>query len=103
MKILSIDRLYMTDLINLDFEELEKLFLEKSELIKQKDALSDEDKLFLYKYYKQATIGDINIQEPSFFDFVGKQKYNAWKSVKGETKESCMIHYINKVNDLQST
>ena len=93
----------MSDLLNLDTKDLEILFIKKSELIKQKDNLSDEDKLFLYKYYKQATIGDINIQEPSFFDFVGKQKYNAWKSVEGESKESCMIHYINKVNALQST
>jgi|TARA_Y100000813_G_C24093902_1_gene319520 diazepam-binding inhibitor (GABA receptor modulating acyl-CoA-binding protein) len=92
----------MTDLINLNFEELEKLFLEKSVTIKQKESISNDDKSFLYKYYKQATVGDINIQEPSFFDFVGKQKYNAWKSVKGETKESCMICYINKVNELMN-
>tara|TARA_B100001093_G_C26504663_1_gene874831 strand:- start:295 stop:576 length:282 start_codon:yes stop_codon:yes gene_type:complete len=93
----------MSDLLNLDTKDLEILFNKKSELIKQKDTLSDEDKLFLYKYYKQATIGDINIEEPSFFNFVARQKYNAWKSIEGESKESCMIHYINKVNDLQST
>ena len=93
----------MSDLLNLDTKDLEILFNKKSELIKQKDTLSDEDKLFLYKYYKQATIGDINIEEPSFFNFVARKKYNAWKSIEGESKESCMIHYINKVNDLQST
>lgn len=87
----------MSDLNNLNLVELEKLFLKKSEEIKKTKSMTDEDKLFLYKYYKQATIGNINIQEPSFFDFVGKQKYNAWKSVEGESKESCMIHYINKV------
>ena len=76
------------------------MFIKKSELIKQKDNLSDEDKLFLYKYYKQATIGDINIEEPSFFNFVARQKYNAWKSIEGETKNSSMIYYINKVEEL---
>lgn len=90
----------MTDLLNLDTKDLEILFNEKSEIIKQKDTLSDEDKLFLYKYYKQATIGDINISEPYFFDYVAKKKYNEWKSVKGESKESSMIYYINKVNEL---
>ena len=90
----------MSDLLNLDTKDLEILFIKKSELIKQKDNLSDEDKLFLYKYYKQATIGDINIEEPSFFNFVARQKYNAWKSIEGETKNSSMIYYINKVEEL---
>ena len=93
----------MSDLNTLNFIELEKLFLKKSEEIKKAKSMTDEDKLFLYKYYKQSTIGNINIKEPSFFDFQGKAKYNAWKSLEGESKESCMIHYINKVNALQST
>ena len=92
----------MSDLLNLDTKDLEILFIKKSELIKQKDNLSDEDKLFLYKYYKQATIGDINIEEPSFFNFVARQKYNAWKSIKGETKNSSMVYYINKVDELMN-
>lgn len=93
----------MPDLNTLNLEDLEKLFLEKSEEIKKAKSMTDEDKLFLYKYYKQSTIGNINIKEPSFFDFQGKAKYNAWKSVEGESKEFSMIHYINKVNALQST
>ena len=92
----------MSDLLNLNTKDLEILFIKKSEQIKQKDTLSDEDKLFLYKYYKQATIGDINIEEPSFFNFVARQKYNAWKSIEGETKNSSMIYYINKVDELMN-
>tara|TARA_E500000178_G_scaffold250079_1_gene246700 strand:+ start:954 stop:1235 length:282 start_codon:yes stop_codon:yes gene_type:complete len=92
----------MSDLLNLNTKDLEILFIKKSEQIKQKDTLSDEDKLFLYKYYKQATIGNINIQEPSFFNFVARQKYNAWKSIEGETKNSSMIYYINKVDELMN-
>ena len=35
----------------------------------------NENKLYLYKYYKQATIGDINIEEPSgWFNFEAKEK-----------------------------
>ncbi len=43
----------MSDLLNLDTKDLEILFSEKSELIKQKDTLSDEDKLFLQKIAAQ--------------------------------------------------
>lgn len=92
----------MSGLSNIGLDDLEKLFFEKSEEIKQVEDISDEDKLFLYKYYKQATIGNINIKEPSFFDFTGKVKYNAWKSVEDESKESSMIQYIDKVNSIQS-
>ena len=92
----------MSNLINLDTKDLEILFNEKSETIKQKESISDEDKLFLYKYYKQSTIGNINIEEPSFFNFVAKQKYNAWKSIEGETTQLSMIYYINKVDELMN-
>ena len=43
--------------------------------------------LQLYSLYKQATEGDINVDPPSnMFDFVAKAKYNAWESLKGNTK-----------------
>ena len=64
----------MTDLDQLTSEELEKLFYERSESIKELEDVSDEDKLYLYKYYKQATIGNINIVMPPFWDFKGNPK-----------------------------
>mgnify|MGYP001357832228 CR=1 FL=1 len=92
----------MSSLTDLDLEDLEKIFFEKFKEIKLIKDVSDEDKLFLYKYYKQATIGNINIKEPSFFDFIGKAKYNAWKSVENESKQSSMIKYIDKVNSISN-
>ena len=75
-------------------------FNKKIELIKTISYISDENKLDLYKYYKQATIGDINIEEPGFFNFVGKVKWNAWYKLKGISKEDAMNEYILKVNEI---
>ena len=55
---------------------------------------SNDQKLEAYKYYKQATIGDINIPQPSFINFTAKSKWNAWDSVKGTDKYDAMIKYI---------
>ena len=67
-----------------------------------KQHTTNEEKLDLYKYYKQATIGDINIPQPGFLDFTGKAKWNAWNSVKGTTSENAMKMYIKIVNLLLS-
>jgi acyl-CoA-binding protein len=37
---------------------------------------SDEDKLRLYGFFKQATVGKCNTSRPGFFDFVGKAKWS---------------------------
>jgi diazepam-binding inhibitor (GABA receptor modulating acyl-CoA-binding protein) len=76
---------------------MEDSFLEMSEKIKLLDSMSNENKLYLYKYYKQATIGDINIEEPSgWFNFEAKEKYKAWKSVENTSKDNSMKKYIEK-------
>ena len=80
--------------------ELEKDFLLYSEKIKKVKNVSDEDKLFLYAYFKQATIGDCNINKPNAFDLVGNAKYNAWKEVEGTNKLISMKYYVKKVKSL---
>ena len=83
--------------VNIDeltIEDLKELFFKQSEDIKNAEAMSDNDKLYLYKYYKQATVGNINIEEPGFFDFVGKHKYNAWKSLEDISSNIAMKKYI---------
>lgn len=47
-------------------------------------------KLALYGLYKQATIGNVNIENPGALDFVGSAKWNSWKSYEGLSME-----YIN--------
>ena len=37
--------------------------------------------LFLYGYYKQATVGDNDQAAPGFLDFKGKSKHTAFKNI----------------------
>ena len=75
-------------------------FNEKVNKVKTLKSISDDDKLFLYKYYKQSTTGDINVEKPGFFDFVGKMKWNAWNDLNGISKKDAMQMYIKKVEEL---
>lgn len=66
--------------------------------------ISSDEKLTLYKYFKQATIGNINISKPSMLSFNQEPllKYNAWLSVKNCSKENAMTQYINITNKYKS-
>ena len=79
---------------------LENEFQKKTEEVKSLTEMSNNNKLFLYKYYKQATIGNNNTEKPGFFDFVGREKWNAWESVKGVSKDTAMHEYIIRANEL---
>lgn len=62
--------------------------------------LDNDTLLSLYGYYKQAMIGDCNIDEPTFFDLKGKAKWDAWTQNKGMSKEHAMKRYVKKVDKL---
>jgi len=59
--------------------------------------LSEDTLLILYSFYKQATVGECNIEKPGFLDFKGKKKWEAWKSLGNMTKEVAMENYIQAV------
>ena len=61
---------------------------------------SNDEKLKLYKYFKQATVGDVNTSRPGMLDFAGKAKWDAWDSIKGLSKNEAEINYVKHVNDL---
>ncbi|EPQ54327.1 hypothetical protein GLOTRDRAFT_78306 [Gloeophyllum trabeum ATCC 11539] len=61
---------------------------------------SQEEQLFFYKYYKQATLGDCNTTRPGMLDFTGKAKWDAWKSVEGTSKEEAMNKYVEKLLEI---
>ncbi|XP_072496000.1 diazepam-binding inhibitor-like 5 [Notamacropus eugenii] len=63
--------------------------------------VSDEEKLVVYSYYKQATIGDINIPCPAVTDFKAKAKWEAWNCRKGMSKLDAMRIYVSKVEELK--
>jgi diazepam-binding inhibitor (GABA receptor modulating acyl-CoA-binding protein) len=62
---------------------------------------TDEDLLLLYGLYKQATLGDNTLKEPSgMFNVKEKRKWKSWYELQGMDKSSAMSNYINKVNEL---
>ena len=64
---------------------------------------SNDTMLQLYSLYKQATVGDVNVDPPSNpFDFVSAAKYNAWTELKGKSREAAMEEYIELVEKLKS-
>ncbi|XP_073856937.1 acyl-CoA-binding domain-containing protein 7-like [Macaca fascicularis] len=54
----------------------------------------------LYGLYKQAIIGDINIECPGMLDLKGKAKWEAWNLKKGLSTEDAMSAYISKAKEL---
>ncbi|KAF8920359.1 acyl-CoA-binding protein [Mucidula mucida] len=61
---------------------------------------SQEDQLYFYSHYKQATIGDVNTTRPGMLDFVGKAKWDAWKGVEGTSKEDAMEKYVARLLEI---
>jgi diazepam-binding inhibitor (GABA receptor modulating acyl-CoA-binding protein) len=54
----------------------------------------------LYGLYKQATIGNINIEKPSILNLFANEKWNYWNNYKNIEKDEAEIQYIMAVNDL---
>lgn len=61
---------------------------------------SNETLLELYSLYKQATVGDVEGERPSGFDFRGAAKYDAWEKRRGMSSEEAMQAYIDRVDQL---
>lgn len=61
------------------------------------DTLSPDDKLSLYKYFKQSMFGDCNMSKPYFFETVKYKKWEAWNSINGMSKETAMSNYRHMV------
>lgn len=56
--------------------------------------LNTDQQLSLYGLYKQGTLGDCNIPEPSFYEQEAKYKFKAWNKMKGLTKTQAQEIYI---------
>ena len=66
-----------------------------------KNKPSDTELLDLYANYKQATVGDVNIDKPSFYMFKDVSKWNAWNQLKGISKMQAQVNYIKLVEELK--
>lgn len=65
---------------------------------------TDEELLNLYGYYKQATVGDVNIDRPGMFsmDLKAKYKWDKWNEHKGMSKSDAEKKYTDMVNEILS-
>ncbi|XP_049632536.1 acyl-CoA-binding domain-containing protein 6 [Suncus etruscus] len=61
---------------------------------------SREQLLYLYARYKQVKVGNCNSPKPGFFDFEGKQKWEAWKALGDSCPTQAMQEYIAMVRKL---
>lgn len=61
---------------------------------------SNDDMLFLYAHFKQATSGDCSGKRPGMMDMVGRAKYDAWAKLSGKSADEAMQGYIDKVKSL---
>ena len=84
-------------------EEIEKKFLEAVEEVSNStwgDKVPDKRKLLIYAYYKQATIGDINTEQPWAYQVKARAKWDAWNSVKDVDTHPSEVEYIKLVNQM---
>ncbi|XP_068176431.1 acyl-CoA-binding domain-containing protein 6 isoform X1 [Antennarius striatus] len=61
---------------------------------------SREQLLYLYARFKQVKVGKCNAPKPSFFDFEGQRKWQAWMQLGDMGAEQAMREYISCVNVL---
>ncbi|ORZ22552.1 acyl CoA binding protein-domain-containing protein [Absidia repens] len=54
-----------------------------------------EQKLQLYAFYKQVSIGNVNTARPGLFDMVGRAKWDAWKKLEGFNKLEAQHCYVD--------
>jgi diazepam-binding inhibitor (GABA receptor modulating acyl-CoA-binding protein) len=57
-------------------------------------SMNNNDLQVIYGLYKQATVGDINIEKPSFYQLEAKAKYAAWESNKGKSQDQAKHEYV---------
>ncbi|KAL8183212.1 UNVERIFIED_CONTAM: hypothetical protein K2H54_023281 [Gekko kuhli] len=62
---------------------------------------TDQEMLYIYSHFKQATVGDVNTDRPGLLDLKGKAKWDAWNDLKGMSQEDARKAYIAKVEELK--
>ena len=55
---------------------------------------NNTQKLKLYAFYKQATVGDVNVPCPGMLNMIDRAKWNAWNAIKGWSNEKAMQAYL---------
>lgn len=63
--------------------------------------LESADLLFFYARFKQAKIGPNNCPKPGFFEFQGRQKWQAWKELGDMSPDTAMKEYVCKLGEVE--
>ena len=80
-------------------DKIEKKFAETVEEVSNStwgSKVPNDRKLLMYAYYKQATIGDINTEQPWAYQIKARAKWDAWNSVKNYTIDVAMRMYVTE-------
>lgn len=64
---------------------------------------SDDLKLKLYAYFKQATHGINDTPKPRFYQIVELYKWDAWRKLEDMPKEEAMRCYIEELRKIMKT
>jgi len=79
---------------------LEDQFKKATDVIKSShptDVVSNEEKLKLYGWYKQAMDGDVAGPQPWAVHIESRRKWDAWNGCKGKRKDEAMREYVDEV------
>eukprot|EP01092_Planopodium_desertum_P009653 TRINITY_DN41907_c0_g1_i1.p1 TRINITY_DN41907_c0_g1~~TRINITY_DN41907_c0_g1_i1.p1 ORF type:complete len:118 (-),score=9.63 TRINITY_DN41907_c0_g1_i1:85-393(-) len=65
----------------------------------QKKTPTDEQRLRLYAYFKQITVGPCKKRAPPRLNFVARAKWDGWKKLGDLSKEEAMKKYIQTLEE----
>jgi len=81
---------------------LEKTFEDAAEYLRSiSGKLDTADLLYFYGRFKQAKEGPNELPKPGFFDFQGKQKWQAWKDLGDLSREKAMLEYVEMLDEVE--
>ena len=83
--------------------EEEKKFLEAVEFVNNSQSMDIDNntKLQFYALFKQATIGNCNIEAPYMIQIEKYAKWNAWNQLKNKDSNEAKIEYVSKLKELK--
>merc|ERR1712001_606521 len=67
---------------------------------KMNKTMSNDELKEIYALYKQATVGDVNVDRPGMLDFKGKAKWDAWSGKKGMSQVEAKTKYVEYANEM---
>ncbi|KAL3284407.1 hypothetical protein HHI36_018567 [Cryptolaemus montrouzieri] len=87
--------------IDCDDNELDEKFNRAADYLPKLVSNLDNDTLLtLYAYYKQGKEGVCGTPKPSWFDFKGRSKWEAWKKLENMPQENAKALYINTIEKI---